>query len=58
MRKVIGVTMDWYGQPTLQFDNGKILYGGADRILYPEYWKGRRHWPIDPKTGENLKIAQ
>jgi hypothetical protein len=55
--KIIGVTLGWNLKPTLMFDDRSILFGGADRILYPEYFKNC-DWPCDPITGEKLKIVE
>lgn len=57
-RKPIGVTMAWRGEVVLCFDGGTILGCRADRILYPEYFPNKCEWPIDPETGEKLKIAE
>lgn len=55
--KVIGVTLGWDGQPHLCFTGGKILWGNADRILYPTYFENG-DWPTDPVTKEKLPIAE
>jgi hypothetical protein len=54
--KIIGVTLGWDGKPHLCFEDGSILWGNADRILYPEYFR-HGEFPTDPITGEPLKIV-
>jgi hypothetical protein len=54
--KIIGVTMGWDLKPHLAFEGGYILYGNADRILYPQYFKNGE-FPCDPITGESLPIV-
>jgi hypothetical protein len=54
--KPIGVTMGWDLKPHLAFEGGYILYGNADRILYPQYFKDG-DWPIDPETEKKLEIV-
>jgi hypothetical protein len=53
--KPIGATMSWSGTPCLCFEGGYILFGNAERILYPEYFTNG-DWPTNPDTGENLPI--
>lgn len=55
--KPIGVTMDWAGNPTLCFEGGLIYSKRDEQALYPEYYPGGCEWPVDPKTGEQLPIA-
>lgn len=38
--KVISVTLGCDLKPHLCFEGGYILFGNADRILYPEYFNG------------------
>lgn len=54
--KIRGVTLGWDGRPHLCFDNGNILFGDADKRLFPEYFKNGE-WPTDPETGEKLPIT-
>ena len=42
--KPVGVTLSWSGKPTLVFVDGSILFGNADRILYPEYYPNNEDW--------------
>jgi hypothetical protein len=55
--EIIGVTLGWDGKPHLCFTGGKILFGDADRILYPKYFENG-DWPTDPITKEKLPIAK
>lgn len=56
MSKIIGVTIGWSGKPQLCFANGKVFFNAdLDKIFYPEYFINSE-WPIDPLTGEKLKI--
>ncbi len=55
LEKPIGVTMGWDGDVHLAFRNGFILWGDADKTLYPEYWEAGK-WPVDPETKEQLPI--
>ena len=56
--KPIGVTLGWDAKVHLCFKGGYILYGDADKILYPQYWQKDSDWPHDPITGNKLKIKQ
>lgn len=49
----VGVEMGWDMMPHLCFADGRILFGDADKYLYPEYWKDGA-WPTDPVTHEKL----
>jgi hypothetical protein len=55
--KIIGVTLGWDGKPHLCFEGGKILWGNADRILYPQYFRNGEY-PTNPVTNEKLPIAK
>lgn len=55
--KIIGVALGWDGKPHLCFEDGKILFGNADKILYPQYFK-KGDFPTDPKTNEKLPIVK
>ena len=54
--KIKGVTIGYDGEPHLCFENGQILWGNADRILFPEYFPNNSKWPIDPETKKKLPI--
>ena len=54
--KVIGVTLGWDLKPHLCFEGGFILWGDADRILYPQYFENG-DFPTDPITKEKLPIV-
>ena len=58
---ITGVTLGWPTKPgelpvTLCFD-GDVLFGKADRIMYPQYFKDGE-WPTDPVTKEKLPIHE
>jgi hypothetical protein len=55
--QIIGVTLGWDLKPHLCFKGGKILWGNADRILYPEYFI-EGEFPVDPVTKEKLIIVR
>ncbi|HZG16938.1 MAG TPA: hypothetical protein VE710_18260 [Candidatus Bathyarchaeia archaeon] len=55
--EIIGVTIGFDLKPRLCFAGGKILYGNADQILYPQYFQDGE-WPTDPVTKEKLPIAK
>jgi len=46
--KPIGITLGWDLKPHLLFDNGNILWGDSDRILFPEYFNddGTIKWEL------------
>jgi len=49
--------MGWSGLPQLVFADGKILFSHKlDRLLYPEYFEKGGDWPVDPITGEKMRI--
>jgi hypothetical protein len=56
--KPVGATLNWSGKPTLAFSDGSILFGNADRILYPEYYPNGEEWAINPETGEKMPIFE
>jgi hypothetical protein len=54
--EIIGVTMGFDGKPHLCFTGGYILWGNADKVLYPQYFQDGEY-PTDPITREKLPIA-
>ncbi len=54
--KIVGATLGWDKRIHLVFDDGKILWGDADRILFPEYFRNNNDWPVDPVTGKKIEI--
>ena len=36
--KLIGVTLGWDGNPHLMFEGERILWGDADKKLFPQYF--------------------
>lgn len=54
--KPVAVTLGWNLKPTLLFEDGKVLFGRADKILYPEYFQ-HGDWPTYPGTDEKLPVA-
>ena len=56
--KPIGITLGWDLKPHLLFDNGNILWGDSDRILFPEYFNddGTIKWELFDWT-EQLVIT-
>ena len=57
--KIIGVTLGYGLKPQLCFEDNTIYYlSKIDYILHKEYFpEGEGTWPIDPETGEKLKIV-
>jgi len=54
---IIGVTMNWCGQPTLCFKGGWILPKDYELKRFAKYYQSGEEWPKDPNTGDKLPIA-
>lgn len=49
-------TIDYGGKVCLCDEAGHIIYGGMDKVLFPEFWRDDPNWPHDPVTGKKLPI--
>ncbi len=54
---IIGVCLGWDAKPHLAWSDGTYLSRGLELLFNPEYFPGECEWPIDPKTGQKMKIV-